>query len=184
MGACDFNAASPSTKKWELVGHSNNNQGEVRTAGGGLGWVMMSMAPRKDVALDPLMPENNDVVVALENIDEPLENQQSMMGLRISKYISTEYDELNFYSTQPIAKKREHILDQRPEIRITKEYSTQVERQKIAEPVDSVVEELEEVERQPEVAQKEIEASETQSIPQKALKKADKIFRKFAVSKK
>lgn len=182
LAACDF-GGEKSVKQWKKV-PVNSKLSETRTAGENYKWVLMSMAETKDMELKPLSNETPTELLDAENI-EPVNavppqgaKGQSMMGIRISKKIEVPYGPLNFYGTRPREREDKHILDERPEIKIEKQY----EQQEFDEStIEELVEELKQSEIEQEIKQ-EVSAAETKPKPE--IKRADKIFEKFALGNK
>lgn len=191
LSACGF-GASMEGKKWELVEAENGAFSEERTVGKGLKWVLVAMAPAKDMALKVLSKDTPPEILNANKPDivwddvKPAKGE-SMMGMRISKDIPLEYGELNFYSTKPKPRVDEHILDERPKITILKDYndaqlevaSEPISALKIAEVEVAEVEIIQEldpiVETAPEMTAKEEVVT---------LKKADSLFKSLALDEK
>lgn len=195
LAACDV-GGEKSVKQWKKV-PVNLKLSETRTAGQNYEWVLMSMAETKDIALKPLSDETPSELLDAENIDPvnavpPQEAKgQSMMGIRISKKIEVPYGPLNFYGTRPREREDIHILDERPKITILKDYNDRQKEQAVEEitdepSLDDVIAEFEDNKVKPEDILAE-EPTEPQQLPksnQEKVKKADKIFERFALGNK
>lgn len=173
-------------KKWEQVEVENGAYGEERTVGKGLKWVLVAMAPAKEMALKVLSKETPPEILEADKPeiiwdDIKPEKSESMMGMRISKDIPLEYGELNFFSTKPKLRVDQHILDERPKISILKDYN---DAQKDVKPMTApeVVDVPEPVIEAPKVTkpapQMERNAEDVQ------MKKADSLFKSLALSEK
>lgn len=188
LGACDFGGAKEEGKKWQLV---EVEKGEQRTAGGGLKWVMMGMAPEKQIALKPLSADTPPELLEAQEVkatDAISPQNESMMGIRISKHIPLKYGPLNFYSTKPKPRSDEHILDERPKITILKDYNERQMGEKIEEvvpeqPLVDVVAKMELGEPETPVIETVVE-DEAPVIRQEKVKKADSLFKKIALGNK
>ena len=188
LAACDF-GGEKSVKQWKKV-PVNSKLSETRTAGQNYEWVLMSMAETKDMTLKPLSGETPSELLDAENIEPvnavpPQEAKgQSMMGIRISKKIEVPYGPLNFYGTQPKERENKHILHERPEIKIEKQYEEDVavleeHENDVEPPIEDLIEELQKPEP---VSDQNIEEVQEQETPK--VRKADKLFQRFAIGNK